>query len=66
MFAPTKTWRRWHRKVNVAQKRYILFTSSSSEKVLRIRGVYPRSGFFSHSESNNNKKEGKNLFFLKT
>lgn len=22
MFAPTKTWRRWHRKVNVAQKRY--------------------------------------------
>jgi hypothetical protein len=23
MFAPTKTWRRWHRKVNVAQKRYV-------------------------------------------
>ena len=22
MFAPTKTWRRWHRKVNVNQKRY--------------------------------------------
>ncbi|KAG8574962.1 hypothetical protein GDO81_009401 [Engystomops pustulosus] len=22
MFAPTKTWRRWHRKVNVTQKRY--------------------------------------------
>merc|ERR1711982_174919 len=22
MFAPTKTWRRWHSKVNVAQKRY--------------------------------------------
>lgn len=24
MFAPTKTWRRWHRRVNVAQKRYAL------------------------------------------
>jgi len=22
MFAPTKTWRRWHRKVNIGQKRY--------------------------------------------
>ncbi|TRZ04504.1 hypothetical protein DNTS_026607 [Danionella cerebrum] len=24
MFAPTKTWRRWHRKINVNQKRYAL------------------------------------------
>merc|ERR1712170_207487 len=24
MFAPTKTYRRWHRKVNVAQKRYAI------------------------------------------
>jgi large subunit ribosomal protein L4e len=24
MFAPTKTWRRWHRKVNVNQRRYAL------------------------------------------
>lgn len=23
MFAPTKTWRKWHRKVNVNQKRYV-------------------------------------------
>lgn len=22
MFAPTRVWRRWHRKVNVTQKRY--------------------------------------------
>lgn len=22
MFAPTKTWRRWHRRVNTTQKRY--------------------------------------------
>jgi len=24
MFAPTKTWRKWHRKVNVTQKRYAI------------------------------------------
>ena len=24
MFAPTKTWRRWHRRVNTAQKRYAI------------------------------------------
>ena len=23
MFAPTKQWRRWHRKVGVAQKRWV-------------------------------------------
>ena len=22
MFAPTKIWRRWHRKINITQKRY--------------------------------------------
>jgi ribosomal protein L4 len=24
MFAPTKTWRRWHRKININQKRYAM------------------------------------------
>uniref|UniRef100_A0A8B9VTD2 Large ribosomal subunit protein uL4 n=1 Tax=Anas zonorhyncha TaxID=75864 RepID=A0A8B9VTD2_9AVES len=24
MFAPTKTWRRWHRRVNITQKRYAI------------------------------------------
>jgi large subunit ribosomal protein L4e len=24
MFAPTKTWRRWHRKINVHQRRFAL------------------------------------------
>lgn len=24
MFAPTKTWRRWHRRVNLVQKRYAM------------------------------------------
>lgn len=27
MFAPTKTWRRWHRKVNVNQKRYAVVSA---------------------------------------
>merc|ERR1712072_587520 len=27
MFAPTKTWRRWHRRVNVTQKRHAVVTS---------------------------------------
>jgi len=24
MFAPTKTWRRWHRRININQKRYAI------------------------------------------
>ena len=24
MFAPTKTWRRWHRRINLNQKRYAM------------------------------------------
>jgi large subunit ribosomal protein L4e len=27
MFAPTKTWRRWHRKVNINQKRYAIVSA---------------------------------------
>merc|ERR1712072_1220958 len=27
MFCPTKTWRRWHRRVNVTQKRHAVVTS---------------------------------------
>lgn len=27
MYAPTKTWRRWHRKVNVGQKRYAVVSA---------------------------------------
>merc|ERR1719413_334931 len=30
MFAPTKTWRRWHRRVNVGQKRHAVVTSLSA------------------------------------
>merc|ERR550525_926695 len=27
MFCPTKTWRRWHRRVNVTQKRHAVVTA---------------------------------------
>jgi len=33
MFAPTKTWRRWHRKVNVAQKRYAICSAVAASGV---------------------------------
>jgi len=33
MFAPTKTWRRWHRKVNVNQKRYALVSAIAASGV---------------------------------
>jgi large subunit ribosomal protein L4e len=33
MFAPTKTWRRWHRKVNVAQKRYAMCSAIAASGV---------------------------------
>lgn len=33
MFAPTKTWRRWHRKVNNAQKRYAIASSLAASAV---------------------------------
>jgi len=33
MFAPTKTWRRWHRRVNVAQKRYAVCSAIAATGV---------------------------------
>jgi large subunit ribosomal protein L4e len=33
MFAPTKIWRRWHRKVNVTQKRHALVASLAATAV---------------------------------
>jgi large subunit ribosomal protein L4e len=33
MFAPTKTWRRWHRRVNVNQKRYALCSALAATSV---------------------------------
>merc|ERR1712212_1148799 len=33
MFAPTKTWRRWRRKINVAQKRYAMCSAIAATGV---------------------------------
>jgi large subunit ribosomal protein L4e len=33
MFAPTRTWRRWHRKVNVNQKRYAVASAIAASTV---------------------------------
>lgn len=33
MFAPTKTWRRWHRKINVQQRRYAMCTAIAATGV---------------------------------
>uniref|UniRef100_A0A1B6LV75 Large ribosomal subunit protein uL4 C-terminal domain-containing protein n=3 Tax=Graphocephala atropunctata TaxID=36148 RepID=A0A1B6LV75_9HEMI len=33
MFAPTKTWRRWHRKVNINQKRYAMVSAIAATGV---------------------------------
>jgi large subunit ribosomal protein L4e len=33
MFAPTKTWRRWHRKINIKQKRYAMCSAIAASGV---------------------------------
>jgi large subunit ribosomal protein L4e len=33
MFAPTKTWRRWHRKINLNEKRYAMVSSIAASAV---------------------------------
>jgi len=33
MFAPTKTWRKWHRKINTSQKRYAVASSLAASAV---------------------------------
>lgn len=33
MFAPTKTWRKWHRKVNITQKRYAVASALAASAV---------------------------------
>merc|ERR1711862_178155 len=41
MFQPTKTWRRWHRRVNVTQKRHAVVTAlaaSSLPPLVMARG----------------------------
>ncbi|KAJ6662879.1 hypothetical protein lerEdw1_011083 [Lerista edwardsae] len=43
MFAPTKTWRRWHRRVNTTQKRYAICSSlaaSALPALVMSKGKY--------------------------
>ncbi|KAH8485175.1 hypothetical protein H0E87_026821 [Populus deltoides] len=45
MFAPTKIWRRWHRKINVNQKRYAVVSAIAASAipslVLKEIGAFP-------------------------
>jgi len=36
MFAPTKTWRRWHRKINVNQKRYAVASALAASALTAL------------------------------
>jgi len=36
MFAPTRTWRRWHRKVNINQKRYAVASAIAASAVTAL------------------------------
>jgi len=33
MFAPTKTWRRWHRHINVNQRRYAICSALAASAI---------------------------------
>lgn len=33
MFAPTKTWRRWHRRINTNQKRYAICSAVAASAI---------------------------------
>lgn len=33
MFAPTKTWRRWHRKINVNQRRFAMCSALAASAI---------------------------------
>merc|ERR1712154_716013 len=38
MFAPTKTWRRWHRKININQRRYALTSATGVPALVMSKG----------------------------
>lgn len=47
MFAPTKTWRRWHRRVNIMQKRYAIcsaLAASALPALVMSKGEKSASG----------------------
>merc|ERR1719446_1013156 len=38
MFNPTKTWRKWHRKINVTQRRYAVCSALAAPALVMARG----------------------------
>ncbi len=46
MFAPTKTYRRWHRKVSVAQKRYAMVSAIAATGVPALVMAKGKTIFF--------------------
>ena len=63
MFAPTKTWRKWHRKVNVNQKRYALCSAIAASA---IPSLVMSKGMFEFSLRNLTWDKSQQLFPLLT
>ena len=40
MFCPTKTWRRWHRRVNVTQKRHAVVSALAASSLPPLVYIY--------------------------
>lgn len=47
MFAPTKVWRRWHRKININQKRYAMCSAVAASGITSLVQSKGKCLFFS-------------------
>lgn len=66
MFAPTKTWRRWHRRINVQQKRYAMCSAIAATGIPALvmsKGVYTRLQY-TQSEDETRHLKGCSLVML--
>ena len=54
MYAPLKTWRKWHRKVNVDQRRYAI-ASALAASAVPVRLIRNGSGSGGGSSSSNSR-----------
>ena len=48
MFAPTKTWRRWSRRININQRRYAICSAIAATGIpalIMSKGLYLNYGF---------------------
>lgn len=53
MFAPTKTWRRWHRKINVNQRRYAICSAIAATGIPALVMSKGKETFFTINSLNN-------------